>query len=98
MGNELIDRQNYSFTFTFSLKIPASERSTIPSIAQTGTNFGIIITTPLVSLMAESKFLGGWPSAFYVFGRIKNIILSLSFIMIRYGIVYMVYLLVFLCF
>ncbi|CAF1348080.1 unnamed protein product [Adineta ricciae] len=48
--------------------IPASERSTIPPAAQTGTNIGIICTTPLVSVMVEDGFLGGWPSAFYVFG------------------------------
>ena len=30
---------------------------------------GIIITTPLASIMIERGFLGGWPSAFYVFGR-----------------------------
>jgi ACS family sodium-dependent inorganic phosphate cotransporter-like MFS transporter 5 len=56
----------------FSLKIPPSERSTVPAISQTGANFGIIFTTPLVSVMIEQKFLGGWPSAFYVFGKIYD--------------------------
>ena len=54
-------------------KIPASERSTIPPAAQTGTNIGIICTTPLVSVMVEDGFLGGWPSAFYVFGMEKTL-------------------------
>ncbi|CAF4727022.1 unnamed protein product [Rotaria sp. Silwood1] len=49
--------------------IPPSERSTIPPVSQSGTNFGIIFTTPLVSFMNNSSFLGGWPSAFYVFGN-----------------------------
>jgi len=53
------------------LKIPPSERSTIPPAAQTGSNFGIILSTPLISIMIEESFLGGWPSAFYVFGKIE---------------------------
>ncbi len=57
--------------FDFSKKIPAGERSTVPPAAQTGTSIGIIFTTPLVSIMVEDKFLTGWPSAFYVFGKIK---------------------------
>jgi ACS family sodium-dependent inorganic phosphate cotransporter-like MFS transporter 5 len=57
--------------FAFSKKIPAAERSTIPPAAQTGTSIGIIFTTPLASIMIGEKFLGGWPSAFYVFGKIK---------------------------
>ncbi|UJR21148.1 hypothetical protein I4U23_024247 [Adineta vaga] len=53
--------------------IPAAERSTVPPAAQTGTSIGIIFTTPLVSIMVEDGFLGGWPSAFYVFGAISCI-------------------------
>ena len=34
-----------------------------------GKEIGIVITTILVSQLCASKFLGGWPSAFYVFGR-----------------------------
>jgi hypothetical protein len=52
------------------LKVPPAERSTIPPAAQSGTNIGTIFTTPLVSIMIEGNFLGGWPSAFYVFGKI----------------------------
>ena len=53
----------------FVSKIPLAERSTIPSAAQTGVNIGTIFTTPLVGIMIEGDFLGGWPSAFYVFGE-----------------------------
>ncbi|CAF0896316.1 unnamed protein product [Rotaria sordida] len=53
--------------------IPASERSTVPPAAQVGTNMGIIFTTLLVSIMAQNGFLGGWPSAFYVFGILSCI-------------------------
>ncbi|CAF4662051.1 unnamed protein product [Rotaria sp. Silwood1] len=48
--------------------IPPSERSTLPPAAQSGASFGIIITTPLASIMIGKHFLSGWPSAFYVFG------------------------------
>ncbi|CAF1248536.1 unnamed protein product [Didymodactylos carnosus] len=58
--------------------VPPLERSTIPPAAQTGTNFGIIITTPLVSLLSSSKFLGGWPSVFYVFGAVGSSIFLVS--------------------
>jgi hypothetical protein len=33
---------------------------------------GIIFTTPLASIMIGAGFLGGWPSAFYVFGKMLN--------------------------
>ncbi len=55
------------------MKVPPSERSTIPPAAQSGTNIGTIFTTPLVSIMIEQNFLGGWPSAFYVFGKIESL-------------------------
>ncbi|CAF1210203.1 unnamed protein product [Rotaria sp. Silwood1] len=51
--------------------IPPAERSTVPAAAQSGTNLGVIFATPLVSIMSDSTFLGGWPSAFYVFGAIS---------------------------
>lgn len=34
-----------------------------------GKEIGIVVTTILVSQLCTSTFLGGWPSAFYVFGR-----------------------------
>jgi hypothetical protein len=53
----------------FIFEIPPSERSTIPPAAQAGSNIGIVVTTPIVSIMIAQNFLGGWPSAFYVFGK-----------------------------
>ncbi|CAF3016373.1 unnamed protein product [Rotaria socialis] len=53
------------------IMIPLSERSTVPPLSQAGSNFGIIITTPLMSITIEEYFLGGWPSAFYVFGMLS---------------------------
>ncbi|CAF1421216.1 unnamed protein product, partial [Rotaria sp. Silwood1] len=45
--------------------IPPFERSIVPAPASIGKEFGIVIITPLVSLLCTSTFLGGWPSAFY---------------------------------
>ncbi|CAF1413514.1 unnamed protein product, partial [Didymodactylos carnosus] len=53
--------------------VPPLERSTIPSTAATGANVGIIVSTPLISLLCASSFLGGWPSGFYVFGCLSSI-------------------------
>lgn len=77
------------------------ERSTVPPAAQTGTSMGIVFTTPLVSIMAESGFLGGWPSAFYVFGESDpgdehGEINLMSTICDRHVVVYLVCVLVFL--
>ncbi|CAF0896386.1 unnamed protein product [Rotaria sordida] len=53
--------------------IPASERSTVPPTSQSGSDMGIVFTTPLISIMTQNGFLGGWPSGFYVFGIISCI-------------------------
>ena len=34
-----------------------------------GKEIGIVLTTPLVSQLCASTFLGGWPSAFYLSGK-----------------------------
>jgi ACS family sodium-dependent inorganic phosphate cotransporter-like MFS transporter 5 len=39
------------------------------AIVSTGKEVGVIVTTPLAGLLCASDFLGGWPAAFYVFGR-----------------------------
>ena len=39
----------------------------------TGATTGTIIALPVAALLCESDFLGGWPSAFYVFGKITHI-------------------------
>jgi ACS family sodium-dependent inorganic phosphate cotransporter-like MFS transporter 5 len=41
----------------------------------TGKEFGVIVTTPLAGLLCASNFLGGWPAAFYVFGKNDRVIL-----------------------
>ena len=38
-----------------------------------GKEIGIVLTTPLVSQLCASTFLGGWPSAFYVTGAVLSI-------------------------
>ncbi|CAF1344084.1 unnamed protein product, partial [Didymodactylos carnosus] len=53
--------------------VPPLERSIIPPIAHAGKEFGNVVTTPLAGLLCSSSFLGGWPSAFYVFGIITCI-------------------------
>ncbi|CAF3389237.1 unnamed protein product [Rotaria sp. Silwood1] len=53
--------------------VPPLERSIIPPIAHAGKEVGVIITTPLAGLLCASNFLGGWPSAFYLFGFITCI-------------------------
>ena len=37
-----------------------------------GASTGTIITMPLASLLCDSQFLGGWPAAFYVFGKLNE--------------------------
>ncbi|CAF4518676.1 unnamed protein product [Rotaria sp. Silwood2] len=59
--------------------IPASERSTVPSAAHTGISMGIIFTTPLVSIIAEKGFTGGWPSAFYVLYHVYGLLVGVFF-------------------
>jgi hypothetical protein len=89
------------FYFYCDKKIPPSERSTVPPASQTGANFGIIFTTPLVSIMVGENFLGGWPSAFYVFGKInyKEIFnTKIVLFIIRCFILFVVYRLVFFWF
>ena len=51
----------------FSVTSRAREMSFI-----VGKEVGVVITTPLAGLLCASTFLGGWPSAFYVFGRSTN--------------------------
>ena len=34
-----------------------------------GKEVGVIVTTSLAGVLCASNFLGGWPSAFYVFGK-----------------------------
>jgi ACS family sodium-dependent inorganic phosphate cotransporter-like MFS transporter 5 len=34
-----------------------------------GKEIGVVVSTPLAGILCASNFLGGWPSAFYVFGK-----------------------------
>ncbi|KAK7082379.1 hypothetical protein SK128_002993 [Halocaridina rubra] len=48
--------------------IPPLERSKMGAFINAGTQFGTIVALPIAGLLCQSTFLGGWPSAFYVFG------------------------------
>jgi ACS family sodium-dependent inorganic phosphate cotransporter-like MFS transporter 5 len=37
-----------------------------------GKEIGVVITTPIAGILCASNFLGGWPAAFYVFGKKNN--------------------------
>jgi hypothetical protein len=34
-----------------------------------GAQLGTVIAMPICGILADSDFLGGWPSVFYVFGK-----------------------------
>ena len=40
----------------------------------TGASAGNIVSFPVSGILCESTFLGGWPSAFYVFGKCNSIL------------------------
>lgn len=47
---------------------PPNARSRFVVFSYSGATTGTIITLPVAGILASSNFLGGWPSAFYVFG------------------------------
>jgi len=47
---------------------PIQEQSTISSLCYSGSLTGMIVSIPICGYLAQSGFLGGWPSTFYVFG------------------------------
>jgi MFS family permease len=47
---------------------PPYQRSLFSSIIYGGATAGLVVSMPISGLLAESSFLGGWPSVFYVFG------------------------------
>jgi len=49
---------------------PPLERTRMTTIAYSGQHVGTIIALPLSGVLADSTFLGGWPSVFYVFGSL----------------------------
>ncbi|KAL1470674.1 hypothetical protein MTO96_024092 [Rhipicephalus appendiculatus] len=51
-----------------SLWTPITSRSRVVSIIQSGSDVGAVVAMMASGVLAESTFLGGWPSIFYVFG------------------------------
>ncbi|XP_043657819.1 putative inorganic phosphate cotransporter [Drosophila teissieri] len=48
--------------------IPPLERNKFAAIVYAGSNIGTVISMPLAGWLCSQDFLGGWPSAFYIFG------------------------------
>lgn len=51
-----------------SLWTPITSRSRVVSVIQAGSDVGAVVAMIGSGLLADSGFLGGWPSIFYVFG------------------------------
>ncbi|XP_076083719.1 sialin-like isoform X3 [Mytilus galloprovincialis] len=47
---------------------PIWERSKLAGFSYAGAQLGTVIAMPICGILADSNFLGGWPSVFYVFG------------------------------
>ncbi|CAG0913240.1 unnamed protein product [Notodromas monacha] len=47
---------------------PPFQRSLFSSIIYAGSTAGLVVSMPIAGILAQSSFLGGWPSIFYVFG------------------------------
>ncbi|XP_063407956.1 sialin-like isoform X3 [Mytilus trossulus] len=47
---------------------PIWERSKLAGFSYAGAQLGTVIAMPICGILADSDFLGGWPSVFYVFG------------------------------
>lgn len=48
--------------------VPVGERTTGVALIHTGGYFGVVAGMAISGALANSDFLGGWPSVFYVFG------------------------------
>ncbi|XP_023166495.2 putative inorganic phosphate cotransporter [Drosophila hydei] len=48
--------------------IPPLERNKFAAVVYAGSNIGTVISMPLTGWLCSQQFLGGWPSAFYIFG------------------------------
>ncbi|CAN7998815.1 unnamed protein product, partial [Ixodes hexagonus] len=51
-----------------ALWTPITSRSRVIAITQAGSDVGAVVAMICSGLLADSGFLGGWPSIFYVFG------------------------------
>lgn len=52
-----------------ALWTPITSRSRVISIVQSGSDVGAVVAMMASGVLADSTFLGGWPSIFYVFGE-----------------------------
>ncbi|GIY97774.1 vesicular glutamate transporter 3 [Caerostris extrusa] len=76
------EHQNQGVTFPTLTSLiaywsPEFERSRISSVIFSGTWVGTVISLSVSGWLCSMDFLGGWPSAFYVFGTISCIWFSL---------------------
>ncbi|GBN13899.1 Sialin [Araneus ventricosus] len=62
-----------AITVVVSKWSPKIERSRISTIIFTGLMIGNVVSLPVSGMLSGSELLGGWPSAFYVFGAISGI-------------------------
>lgn len=51
------------------MRVLISRTTTIDLSYFIGKEIGVVVTTPVSGILCSSDFLGGWPSAFYVFGK-----------------------------
>ena len=49
---------------------PPVERSRLVSLTYAGCHLGTVIAQPIAGLLCSSEILGGWPSVFYIFGKL----------------------------
>ncbi|XP_071955398.1 vesicular glutamate transporter 1-like isoform X2 [Antedon mediterranea] len=83
----IIDGIGQGFTLSPMLVITdtwseVDERGTFLSIASLGYSFGPILASYVSALLCSSRFLGGWPSTFYVYG-ICGVLLYLGWYIIE---------------
>ncbi len=59
---------------------PAQERTIIVGASTAGAWVGNIVALPLAGYLCVNGFDGGWPSIFYIFGKLFHFFLKLTFI------------------
>lgn len=50
--------------------LPKFEISFLATIIYIGSHFGNVVALPLTGYMVDSGLFGGWPSAFYIIGKL----------------------------
>ena len=53
-----------------ALWAPPFERTKMVLIATSGAMFGTIIANPIAGVLCDSNIMQGWPSVFYLSGKI----------------------------